>query len=284
MGGRTRREAPRTPAPTHCLPSSLSPPSPSATWASWRCVERSLLGCGSARNDAAAALPRRRHPAPSFLSLLSQCDLLIATLALPTSAHALSPNLLPAAGRDATGDGAGPATELQLHSAAASPIAVLQQRAPAAPGRATAHAADVVALARAAGVARLVVLGSVDAGARRDAGLAGPAPVPVTAAGMCEELMSAAAAAGVPALVDGEFEPPRAERRLPPWPLLASAAENGPPTLALLAFASDGDNAADAVALATVAARVLLADAAPKAWTVPPAWRAVYGGGARVEP
>ena len=30
------------------------------------------------------------------------------------------------------------------------------------------------------------------------------------------------------------------------------------------------------------AARV--ADAAPKAWTVPPAWRAVYGGGARVEP
>lgn len=223
-----------------------------------------------------APLPR---PTPS-----RQCDLLIATLALPTAAHALTPRLLPAAGRDATGAGAGPATELQLHASPASPVAVLQQRAPAAPGLAAAHAADVVALARRIGAARVVVLGSVSAGARRDAGLAGPAPVPVAAAANSESLLAEAAAAGAPALVDGEFEKPRADRRLPPWPLLAAAAGGGPPTLALLAYASDGDNAADAVALATVAARVLLNGAAPKTWTVPPAWRAAYGGGARVEP
>ena len=185
-------------------------------------------------------------------------------------------------------DDGGVATEAQLYGDGASTFFVLHVRSPPLPGRAADWQADVAALATAAGVARVLVLGSVDAAARRDAHLGGndgrAPPVAVVGAASDPALLTAA---GVPPLIDGEFDPPRAERRLPPWRLLGAAeageGEGGaPPTLALLAYATDGDNRADAAALATAAAGVLGVEAPAKGWAAPGAWGAAYGAAARV--
>ena len=208
-----------------------------------------------------------------------QCDLLITSISLPSAAHCVCSHLLPAAGRDAVDDG-GVATEAQLYGRPGDTFAVLQVRAPPLPGRAAAWQADLAAFASSAGVARLLVPASVPACGRTDAHLSHtPTAVVGVAAGAGASLHP-----GVPQLPpDDEYDVPREARRLPPWRLLA-AAEGGtcPPVVALLSYASDGDNAGDAVALAAALAASLELEGQPKRWKAPAAWGAVYGAAARV--
>ena len=205
---------------------------------------------------------------------------------------------------------AGPA---QLYGREADGWAVLHQRSPAAPGRAAAHAAALAAWARAAGAASLLILGSIDARARRGVDLDGggsggagpralvhrvaPAPGHPAAAALAAR---AAAAAGSARLADIPGDPPFAEGRLPPWPLMreceggggGGGGEAAPPScappppplpaLALLAFAAEGDNAGDAASLASGAAGVLGMGVPEGGWVAPRAWAALYGGGGGV--
>lgn len=203
---------------------------------------------------------------------------------------------------------------------------LLQQRAPDALGSSHAAARALGAWAKTSGISRILVLASVDAADRGDAALDPASPFPsgpktlafvASGGGALGEWTAAAESRGAgPLPPDEEGQgraashetglPPRGERRLPPWPLLAAAKSGAaPPTLALLSYATEGDNAADAVALAAAAAGVLgvepppsecpaaAAAAAPPAasssgrggtipvsgpWRAPAAWAAAYGG------
>ena len=213
-------------------------------------------------------------------------DLLIATLGLEPCGTMLSPTALPAAGLGATGGSGGNggddddeggrerlSTELELFSppppssssscSSASDWVLLQQRSPDAQGSSRAAARALGAWAKAAGIAKILVLASVDAADRRDAALSssnssssgpktlafvasgeslgewtaraescGAIPLPSEAEeeGGGEGGKAAAAAAAAAAALLSPHEtglPPRGERRLPPWPLLAAARDGG---------------------------------------------------------
>lgn len=245
----------------------------------------------------------------------------------------LSPTALPAAGLGATGgdDHEGGrerlSTELELFSptsssssSSSSEWVLLQQRAPDAQGSSRAAAAALGAWAKKNGIAKILVLASVDAADRRDAALnasnssfSGPKTLAFVASEVgaaLGEWTARAESCGASSLPSEEEEeerkassshetglPPRGERRLPPWPLLAAAKDGAgaPPTLALLSYATEGDNAADAVALAAAAAGVLGVEAPSSTskdssssakgtipvsgpWRAPAAWAAAYGG------
>ena len=219
-----------------------------------------------------------------------QADLLVASLSLPSRGLLHAPDLLPCLGADAVNDGpaalAGPA---QLYGRDSDSWAVLQVRSPAAPGRAAAFAAYLAAWARSTGVASLLILGSVDARARRGAdleGSGGGAPRALVHRTAPEEGEPAAAlaakattAAGSVRLADVPGDPPFSEGRLPPWPLLRECESGAPPlpALALLAFAAEADNEGDARLLTTGAAGVLGIGEPTGGWVAPRAWVALYG-------
>lgn len=226
-------------------------------------------------------------------------------------------------------------TELELFSPPSSSFSssssswvLLQQRSPDALGSSRAAAKALGAWARASGIEKILVLASVDAADRRDAALSsgsdssvGPktlafvASSPAGAAAALGEWTAKAESCGATSLPSEVEEaalssshetglPPRGERRLPPWPLLAAARDGAaaPPALALLSYATEGDNAADAVSLAAAAASVLGVEVPPATkdaassssaasfskgnntipvsgpWRAPAAWAAAYGG------
>ena len=222
-------------------------------------------------------------------------------------------------------------TELELFSppssssGSSSEWVLLQQRSPDAPGSSRAAAKALGGWAKASGIEKILILASVDAADRRDAALnsssdpsSGPKTLAFVASGGAAlgEWTAKAESCGAASLPAEEEEggnaalsshetglPPRGERRLPPWPLLAAAKDGAaPPALALLSYATEGDNAADAVSLAAAAAGVLgvevpstkdaaaAAAPAPSApfskgtipvsgpWRAPAAWAAAYGG------
>ena len=82
-------------------------------------------------------------------------------------------------------------------------------------------------------------------------------------------------------------ERPEEERLLAPWPLLARCRQHGTRLLAILCFALEGNNIADAVQLVSAAARYLQLpvgseakgrkDAALGSWCLPESWKYVYG-------
>lgn len=137
------------------------------------------------------------------------------------------------------------------------------------------------------------MLGSVEATIRRDAQLAGPQLrhwAPPSPEGADGGLAQRCAGAGLAPLEPSFFaDRPLERRQLQPWPLLRALAEAGVPCAAVLAFSTEGDNASDALQLATAAAAVAgLATAAEAAgqqqqqqavqWVPPASWQYVYGG------
>ena len=85
----------------------------------------------------------------------------------------------------------------------------------------------------------------------------------------------------MPLLEEGWFEGPKGAEGLltPPWPLLRALREASVPATALLAFASEGDNIPDAVALADAAGDVVGGEtaAARGGWRLPGSWAHLYG-------
>jgi hypothetical protein len=220
-------------------------------------------------------------------------------LSLPSRGLLDAPDLLPCLGVDALDDGpAALAGACQLYGRERDAWAVLHVRSPAAPGRAAAAAESLAAWARTAGVRGLLVLGSVDARARQGGagggaggGLVHRAVPEGGEGGGAGPLEAAATAAGSTRLPDVPGDPPFAAGRLPPWPLLraceGAAASGGAaadgsaaplPALALLVYASEGDNAGDAVALVKGAAAVLGVDGQTE-WRAPRSWGAAFGRG-----
>jgi proteasome assembly chaperone 2 len=141
---------------------------------------------------------------------------------------------------------------------------------------------------------QVLVLGSLEAGFRRDAQLVGPqlrrwAPDGQTSGALLERC-AAAAPGGVPTLEPAFLEDRPAEQRLlQPWPLLLALKAEDVPCAALLSFSSEGDNLADAFLMAEAAAAAVGIQAGrehgsgsaerqpqPK-WVPPRSWQTVYG-------
>lgn len=78
-------------------------------------------------------------------------DLLINSLRLPRAARLDDPALLPAVGGRAYAHAEGLATALELHRAPGAPVAVAQQRAPAAPGTQAAFGQRLAEFVRQSG-------------------------------------------------------------------------------------------------------------------------------------
>ena len=135
-------------------------------------------------------------------------DLLIETARAPRVAALHTATLLPAAGADAFCAAPGLALGLELYAVGGvgGALFALQQRAPAAPGAQRAFAAELAAWAAAAGVARVVALGALDAGARRDAELAGAQVRYYAAAADGDASGLAAACAAAPAAPTSEVQ------------------------------------------------------------------------------
>lgn len=161
----------------------------------------------------------------------------------------------------AVGAAGGPASSSSSAAAAVLPVevwsvpslrlAVVQRRAPCAPGRRAAFAADLAAWARDAGVARAVLLCSAPAHRRGDRELAPAEPVALEKA---------------------------------PGPIGRAMEAAGVPAAAVLAFASDGDNAPDAFRLAPAALRSLAPECPqPPEWRAPAAWDGVFGAPADLD-
>jgi hypothetical protein len=136
---------------------------------------------------------------------------------------------------------------------------------------------------------QVLVLGSMEAGFRRDAQLVGPqlrcwAPEGGSDAGArLLQRCQAAAPGGVPALEPALLQDrPLEQRQLQPWPLLRALAERGVPCAALLSFSAEGDNLGDAAVMASAAAAAAGLAAAPgeqqqPQWQPPRSWQYVFG-------
>jgi len=210
-------------------------------------------------------------------------DLLVCTLRLPHAGTLSSAHVLPVVGNDAVGDTARGAltSALEAYADAASRTAVLQQRAPAGRGCQRALAADVAAWADRAGFGRVLVLAGLDAAQAALAAQVGPAgafrfAAPPAGGPAWPGAPAPAALGWLPLEGAALGGVALADCRSPPWPLLAALAQRGAPALALLRFASEGDNAGDAAQLAERCAELLELRGGPP-WRAPLAWAAAFG-------
>ncbi|KAI3438729.1 hypothetical protein D9Q98_001149 [Chlorella vulgaris] len=182
---------------------------------------------------------------------------------------------------------------MELYQAAGSNVAVVQQRAAAAPGTQDAFGQSFAAFLKQSGVKEVFVLGSIEAGIRRDSQLVGLqlrcwAPESDANAGALQSCKGSAPG-GVPRL-EADFWQDRAlpQRQLPPWPLLRALQQQGVPCAALLSFTTEADNLGDAFQLASAAAAAAglqagggsSGAAAQPQWQAPSSWQYLGGGAA----
>jgi proteasome assembly chaperone 2 len=259
----------------------------------------SLVPCAVAVADAAdteQTLTLPPHPHPNTHTPLTQpavafanvgelaVDAIVATLRLPLVARGADPNVLPASGHDAydhlaaagaTGAAAAPAapppsaaaTSLELYGDSSQKLYVLQQRAPAVPGRQRAFAEAAARAAKEGGAARVLLLCGLDAAWRREQQLDDAAAHPLRtvafgsngAAAADDPLAQAAqdAAGALPLEPALEADEREAGGWLPPWTLLDALAHEAVPSTLLCCFCSEGDNAPHGLALAAAALRTL---------------------------
>lgn len=217
-------------------------------------------------------------------------DLLVSTLRLPRSGRLADDALLPAVGGAAYPHAPGLASALEVYRAPGDGVAVAQQRSAAVPGTQVPYARRLAAFLKAAGVEQVLVLGSIEAGFRRDAQLAGPqlrwwAPADAGSSALMQRCQDAV---GLLQLEASFFDDrPLDARQLQPWPVLRELASAGVSCAALLSFSAEGDNVAEAFGMATAAAVVAglqapaatggEGTAAPQQWVPPPSWQHVYG-------
>ena len=202
--------------------------------------------------------------------------------------------LIPCAGTGCYSHIPGTAYSMELFSVPNTNIYIIQQRSPAAPGLQQAFADGVAAWAKAADVAQILTLGSLDGTFRRDDQLHGSQLRFWQEPGSEESLKSAATAAGLVQLEAEWFADKSLEERLlPPWPLLRACrdSEIALPCCAIVAFVMEGDNISDAVRVANAAGAVVPQLAAAVVamggggdstcdvvWKQPPSWRYAFGG------
>lgn len=143
---------------------------------------------------------------------------------------------------------------------------LLQQRAPAIPGRQQDFAAELAAWVKAAGVSQILLLCGLDAQYRREQQLegsqlrylSGSSHGSAEGAEQGQQIGSSCKAVGVQQLEADVIENEKElHGLLPPWPFLQTLHQSGVPHTLLSAFAAEGDNAADGMGLATAVLAVL---------------------------
>lgn len=169
---------------------------------------------------------------------------------------------------------------------------LLQQRAPAIPGRQEAFAAEVAGWAQAAGVSQVLLLCGLDAQYRKEQQLEGSqlryhctSSSADPAAAQQQQKQEAGLASGCKAAGVQQLEADVLENEqelhglLPPWPVLQELQRVGVSSTLLSAFAAEGDNAADAMGLAGAAVSVVLPGAAlqPQQLQPPCSWAGLMG-------
>lgn len=208
-------------------------------------------------------------------------DLMIETSQALKVGRFVDENILPCAGIGSYSHVPGLAFSMELFSLPGNSNAfLLQQRAPVAPGLQQAFADALVSWAHSAGVAKIVILGSLDGSFRRDDQLQG-SQLRYWVAGNDEELVkSCNVTAGLSCLEEEWFaDKPLKERLTPPWPFIKACETAGVPCAAILAFVLEGENIPDAVSVANAAVKVVpaLGEAARAGWKQPPSWNYAFG-------
>lgn len=202
-------------------------------------------------------------------------DLLITSGGFSRVAAVDHPALLPVVGNDAYArPGTGEiCTAAEAFQRSAGAVTILQQRAPAAPGREREWGTALARWAKAAGVSRVVMLVSADAGRVTESpeaprAIAGPLwkdPLP-EGWRVAEERVAAVAArkGGVSDAVMREL-----------------AAESVP-FVAAIVLCAEGDNVGDAVRMSSLVGPTLIGVIPEKQWIPPPSWNASSFWGASV--
>lgn len=143
---------------------------------------------------------------------------------------------------------------------------LLQQRAPAIPGRQQAFAQEVSKWLASANVKQVLLLCGLDAQYRREQQLEGSqlryysssTSTDATAGQQDGGLASGCKAAGLQQLEADVLENEKElHGLLPPWPVLQQLQDSGVSSTLVSAFAAEGDNAADAMGLAGAVLNVL---------------------------
>jgi hypothetical protein len=208
-------------------------------------------------------------------------DLMIETSQAVKVGRFVDENIIPCAGTGSYSHIPGLAFSVELFALPGnSNTCLLQQRAPVAPGLQQAFAEALVSWAQSAGVAKMIILGSLDGSFRRDDQLQG-SQLRYWVAGNDEELVKlCSSTAGMSCLEEEWFaDKPLKERLTPPWPLVKACGSAHVPCASILAFVLEGDNIPDAVRVADVAVKVVPALGAEgrQGWKHPPGWKYAFG-------
>ncbi|KAL3160802.1 hypothetical protein ABBQ38_009213 [Trebouxia sp. C0009 RCD-2024] len=225
-------------------------------------------------------------------------DLIIATLKLPCVGQLESTSVLPSAGFDAFDHQPGQvALSLQLFAHLGQqpkPLYILQQRAPAAKGCQLQFAQDLAQWVSGAEFGEVILAASLDATLKQDRQISTQSINFISAdtdkAHQCREL-------GLEQLEAGLMADLAQQRALlPPWTLIEALLQQNIMPLCLVAFASEGNNAPDAVRVADAVNRYLklvepqlepgsqVANGAPAMhvpWLPPMSWQCLFGSAAR---
>jgi proteasome assembly chaperone 2 len=214
-------------------------------------------------------------------------DLMIETSQALRAGRFVDENILPCGGSGSYSHIPGPAYSLELftlpNTSATSNTFILQQRAPVAPGLQQAFADALVGWGQSNGVAKFIILGSLDGSFRRDDQLQGP-QLRYWVASNNEELVKfCSETAGLRCLEEEWFaDKPLEERLTPPWPVVKACENAKVPCAAILAFVLEGENIPDAVDVANAAVKVVPALGAGagggEGWKQPPSWKYAFGG------
>jgi len=190
-----------------------------------------------------------------------------------------------------------------------SSLCLLQQRAPAIPGRQKAFAAELAAWAKEAGFSQVLLLSGLDAQYRREQQLEGS-----QLRYLSSSSSSGGGGAGSSAASPEQGQPPEQQQQqlaasckavglqqleadvieneqelhglLPPWPILEELQRTEVPHTLLSAFAAEGDNTADAMRLAGSVLSVLALQGlvpssqqkqSEQALRVPCSWASLFG-------
>lgn len=200
-------------------------------------------------------------------------DLVIATLGLPLVGHLESQHLLPCAGVEAFGTDGTIHLPLDVMADVDRQLAIIQQRSPAINGCQGRFAGDLSIWLRDAGFKEVAYCGSIDGQLRQSAEQLDGSQLRVISG----------TSSGCKALQLTEMEPEvqqflGARALLPPWQLMQKAPEQGVSIFALVRFATEGDNVADARELCNALLPWLPCQGVEiMDWQTPRSWECVYG-------
>lgn len=196
-------------------------------------------------------------------------ETILCTLSAPLVGYLYDDNVLPCAGYDPLGtDPSRIALSLELYKLDTQDIYILQQRAPVIAGRKRAFSEHLIDWAKSQGCSRVVIVGSLDAGRRRDTQITDRKARFV---GTDKELGARLLALGLVELEDGElFDVPEKDRKVGPWPIVHKCRVENLAVCSVLVFANEGNNVQDALVVGRVLSDLLEMGTSDTVWKLPP--------------